>query len=74
MQPLQAELPVTLAPFADGHPRQPNPPGNGGVSFAGPAGQHELGPLHDRMRQLSTTGKSLELLNLILTENQRRHR
>ena len=51
VQPLQAELPVTLAPLADGHARQPHPLGDGGVGFAGPAGQHDLGALHDRVRK-----------------------
>ncbi len=53
VQPLQAEVPVTLAPLADGHARQPHPPGDGGVGFAGPAGQDDLGGLHDRVQQRS---------------------
>jgi len=51
VQTLQAEVSVALAPLADGHARQPHPRGNGGVGFAGTAGQNDLGALHERMRQ-----------------------
>ena len=51
MQAFKAELPVTLALLADGHPRQPHPFGDGRVCFTGTAGQHDLGALDDRVRQ-----------------------
>lgn len=51
MQTFQAELQVALAPLADGHARQTQPFGDGGVGFASTAGQHDLGALHDRMGQ-----------------------
>jgi len=51
MQAFKAELPVTLAPLADGHPRQPHPFGDGRVGFTGTAGQHDLSALDDRVRQ-----------------------
>ncbi len=42
VQTHQAEVSVALAPLADGHARQPHPRGNGGVGFAGTAGQNCL--------------------------------
>lgn len=51
MQAFKAELSVTLAPLADGHPRQPHPFGDGGVGFTRTAGQHDLGALDDGVRQ-----------------------
>jgi hypothetical protein len=51
MQPLQPQLAVTSAPFADGHAAQAHPLGNGRVRFASTAGQDDLCALHDRMRQ-----------------------
>jgi hypothetical protein len=41
MRALHAVLTPTVAPLADGHARQPDPPGNGGVGFSGCAGQAE---------------------------------
>jgi hypothetical protein len=73
-QTLQAEIPVTLASLAHGHGRQAHPLGNGRIGFTGSASQQDLHPLHDRMGQRPWGGDSLELLNLVVAENQRRHR
>jgi hypothetical protein len=74
VQSLQAQLSVALAPLADGRARQPHPLGDGCVGFTGAAGQHDLGALHDRMRERSGIGEGLQLLNLVLGEDQRGHR
>lgn len=44
-----APVPVALAPLTDGHPHQPHPLGDGGVGFAGTAGQNDLDPLNNGM-------------------------
>ena len=74
MQALQTQFPVALAPFADGHPCQPHPFGDGCVGFSGTPGQNVLGALHDRMRQRARAGDALQLLNLVIAEDQRWHR
>ena len=58
VQTFEAQLSVALAPLANGHPRQPI----------------RLAMLNDRMRQGSGMGKGLKLLNLVIAEDQRRHR
>ncbi len=50
VQTFQPQLPVALAPLADGHARQAHAFGDGGVGFTSSAGQHDLRALHDRMR------------------------
>jgi hypothetical protein len=44
-------------------------PSDSGFAFTSPEGQHDLGALHDRMRQGSGMGKGLQLLNLVIAEN-----
>ena len=51
VQPCKAEFEVAPAPFADGHVAQAQALGDGGVGLALGAVEHDLGPLHEPVRQ-----------------------
>lgn len=65
---------IALAPLADGHARQAHAIGDLCIGFSSTASEHDLGALDDRMRQGARAGDALQLLDLVLTEDQRWHR
>jgi hypothetical protein len=65
MQTLDAQIEVALSPFSHGRAADCKSLGDSGVGVTGRAGQHDLLPLNDRMRQGPRSSQARELAELI---------
>jgi hypothetical protein len=71
VQAFDAALEVAFAPLADRGMGQSHALGDGVVGFAIGAGEHDLDPAHQRMRQRACVGDALQLAALVHRQAQR---
>jgi hypothetical protein len=74
MKPFQAKVQAAVSPLPNAHSLQTDVLCDGHLCFASPTSQKDLRELYQRMRVGVGMSDALQLLRLLVTEDQRRHR